>query len=261
MKPSLKTAMLLLASGLSACVHNNYNYNSANDYGFGKNKDSKQAASINVQLAIEYMKLGKLASSRDYVERALSEDPNSPNVQATAGMVYERVGDKSKAEHAYSRAARLGNGDPNIQNTYAGFLCRTGKAAAAEKLFAEVASNPLYQTPEVALVNAGVCVGSSGDVVDAERYFKRALVIRPNMPEALLQVGDIEFDRGDAAEALDTVQKYLAVNPATSDILWLGVRAERKLGDSAAAAVFARRIQTEFPDSQQAQMLRSGIDR
>src|ERR1700678_1961541 len=130
-------------------------------------------------------------------------------------MVYERVGDKSKAEHAYSRAAHLGSGDPNIQNTYAGFLCRTGKVAAGEKMFASVAANPLYQTPEVALVNAGVCVGSSGDVVDSERYFERALVIRPNMPEALQQVGDIQFGRGDAAEALDTVSQYFAVNPAT----------------------------------------------
>jgi len=260
MKPSLKT-VLLLALSLSACVHDNYPHNSANDFSFGKNKDPKQAASVNVQLAIEYMKLGKLAPARDYVERALGEDPDSPNVQATAGMVYERVGEKSKAEHAYSRAARLANGDPNIQNTYAGFLCRTGKVAAGEKLFAEVAANPLYQTPEVALVNAGVCVGSSGDVVDSERYFERALVIRPNMPEALLHLGDIEFDRGDAAEALGTAQKYLAVNPATPEILWLGLRAQRKLGDSTAAAVFARRIQTEFPDSQQAQMLRSGVER
>jgi type IV pilus assembly protein PilF len=53
----------------------------------------------------------------------------------------------------------------------------------------------------------------------------------------------------------------LAVNPPTPEILWLGLRAQRKLGDSTAAAGFARRVQTEFPDSEQAQMLRSGIDR
>ncbi len=59
-----------------------------------------------------------------------------------------------------------------------------------------------------------------------------ALAIRPNMPEALLQLGNIAFDRGDAAQARDIVARYLAVNPPTSEVLWLGFRAARKLGDT-----------------------------
>ena len=57
------------------------------------------------------------------------------------------------------------------------------------------------------------------------------------------------------------MQRYLAVNPASPEVLWLGFRAQRKLGDNTAAAGFGRRIQAEFPDSQQAQMLRAGVDR
>jgi type IV pilus assembly protein PilF len=100
-----------------------------------------------------------------------------------------------------------------------------------------------------------------GNLVDAERYFNRALAIHPNLPEAMLQLGNIAFDRGDATEALAMVQRYLAVNPPTPEILWLGFRAQRKLGDKAAAAGFARRVQSEFPNSEQALMMRSGVDR
>jgi type IV pilus assembly protein PilF len=246
-----KLPAIILGIGLAACSH---------DTGFKKATPAVQAAT-NMQLAIEYMKLGKLANSRDLMERALTEDPGNPDVQMTAGLVYERLNEMSKAERAYSTGYRLGKGDPNIQNTYAGFLCRTGKAVAGEKLFAEVARNPLYQTPEVALVNAGVCVRATGDVVDAERYFSRALAVRPNLPEAMVQLGTIALDRGDAAQARDLVQRYLAANPPTSEVLWLGVRAERKLGDTTAAAAYARRVQAEFPNSEQAQMMRSGIDR
>jgi type IV pilus assembly protein PilF len=246
-----KTAILILAAALSACVHT----------GFGTNKNPQQAAQANIQLAIEYMKMDKLAMAREYVERGLAEDPDNASVQATAGMVYERIGDTAKAEHAYSRAEHLGSGDPSIQNSYAGFLCRTGKTAAGEKMFTEVARSPLYQTPEVALVNAGVCVASKGNADAAERYFNSALAIRPNMPEALLQMGTVQFDSGDAAHALESVQRYLAVNPATPEILWLALRSERKLGDATAAASYARRLQNEFPTSEQAQMLRSGTDR
>jgi type IV pilus assembly protein PilF len=241
----------VLALGLAAC---------ANNQRF-KKSSPQQMASTHMQLAIEYMKLGKLGEARDFIERALDEDPENPVVQMSAGLVYERLRENAKAEHGYSSAYRLGKKDPNIVNAYAGFLCRTGKAVAGEKLFVEIANSPVYQTPEIALLNAGVCVRGTGDLVDAERYFNRALSIRPNLPEALLQLGNIAFDRGDAAEALAVVQRYLAVNPPTPEILWVGFRAQRKLGDPVAAAMFARRVQTEFPTSEQAQMMRSGIDR
>jgi len=248
---TLKMLTLTLAIGLAVCSHNT---------GFKKASPEVQA-NTNMQLAIEYMKLGKLASARDFMETALSQDPGNADVQMTAGIVYERLNEMQKAERAYKTMYRLGKSDPNIQNTYAGFLCRTGKAAEGEKLFVEVAKSPLYQTPEVALVNAAVCVRGAGNLVDAERYLNQALAIRPNLPEAMLQLGNVEFDRGDAAKALEVVQKYLAVNPATSEVLWLGFRAERKLGDTTAAAGYARRVQTEFPNSEQAQMMRSGVNR
>ena len=248
---SVKILATILGGCLAACAHNSE----------FKKASPQVTAATNMQLAIEYMKLGKLADSRDYIERALSENPGNADVQMTAGIIYERLNDTPKAERAYSAGFRLGKGDPNIQNTYAGFLCRTGKAVAGEKLFADVARNPLYQTPEVALVNAGVCVQGTGNLVDAERYFNRALAIRPNLPEALLQLGNIAFDRDDAAQARDIVRRYLAVNPPTPELLWLGVRAERKLGDATAAAGYARRVQTEFPNSEQALMMRSGVER
>jgi type IV pilus assembly protein PilF len=248
---TVKLLVMMIVVSLAACSHNS---------GF-KKASPQVTAQTDMQLAIEYMRMGKLAASRDFMERALSEDPGNQDVQMTAGLVYERLSDMRKAERAYSTGYRIGKGDPNIQNTYAGFLCRTGKAAAGEKLFADVAANPLYQTPEVALINAGVCVRGTGDMVDAERYFNRALAIHPNLPEAMLQLGNIAFDRGDSAQARDIVQRYLAVNPATPEVLWLGFRAERKLGDATMAATYARRVQTEFPNSEQAQMMRSGIDR
>ena len=120
---TLKMPALILGIGLAACSH---------DSGFKKASPEVQA-NTNMQLAIEYMKLGKLASAKDFMETALSQDPGSADVQMTAGIIYERLNEMSKAERAYSTMYRLGKSDPNIQNTYAGFLCRTGKAAAGEK--------------------------------------------------------------------------------------------------------------------------------
>jgi type IV pilus assembly protein PilF len=262
LNPKLPRALPVLAVlavwTLTACNHNPPAYQRpVRTY----KKEPAKAAIANMQLAIEYMKLGQLANSRECIEKALKQDSSNADVQMTAGLVYERINDMPKAERAYDAANRLGKGDPNIANTYAVFLCRNGKTAAGEKLFQEVAVNPLYQTPWVALGNAGACARSSGDLVNAEIFFNRALAIRPNYTEGLLQLGNVAFDRGDSAQALEIVQRYLAVNPPSPEVLWLGFRAQRKLGDAVAAAVFARRVQSEFPDSEQAQNMRNGVTR
>jgi Tfp pilus assembly protein PilF len=128
---------------------------------------ARQRRQANMQLAIEYMKLGKIGVSRDFIERALSGDPDNPSVQMTAGMIYERLGDMPKAERAYSTAAHSGKATRTSRTAMRDSCAAPARAAAGEKLFNEVARNPLYQTPEVALVNAGVCVRQQGRLVDA----------------------------------------------------------------------------------------------
>jgi type IV pilus assembly protein PilF len=255
--PRLLGLLALVFLALPACKSSPPVYHPIDRH---KKPEPAQAAVANMQMALEYMRLNNLEQARDRIERALGEAPENANVQETAGLVYERLNEISKAKHAFSVAVRLGKQDPSIENSYAGFLCRTGKTGEGEKLFLEVAKNPIYRTPEVALLNAGVCVGSAGDVLDAERYFNRALVLKPNMPEALLELGNLAFGRGDYKQSMDYVVRYLAVNPAGPEVLWLGFRTERKLGDNTAAAAYGQRIESEFGGSLQAQMLRSGVD-
>ncbi|HUX72794.1 MAG TPA: type IV pilus biogenesis/stability protein PilW [Steroidobacteraceae bacterium] len=250
----MKALVLILSMSLalSACV---------SDHELAPGKSPTDAAAVNVQLAIAYLQRNNLAVARKFIERALRQDSDSASVQATAGLIYERAGQPSNARHAYQEAARLGKGDPDIMNTYAGYLCRTQRAAEGEKLFLQVARNPLYQTPEVALVNAGVCLQGAGNYDKAERYFQRALEIRPNMPEALLESGALAFKRKDPQQAAEIVQRYLSVDAPTAAVLWLGIRAERALGHDGAAAAYAQRLQKEFPASNEARMIQAGVPR
>lgn len=219
-------------------------------------KSPEQAASVNEQLAIEYMKLDKLSTAREFAERAVSQAPRSAEAQMTAGIVYERLEENARADHAFEEAAHLGKNNPDVQNAYAGYLCRRHRVAEGEALFMKVVRNPAYQTPEVGYLNAGVCLRGSNDLA-AEGYLRQALQLRPTMPEALLQLADLMVAKGDADQAALFVQRYLGANPAGPEILWLGVEAQRKLGDENMAADYTRRLQQQFPDSPQARALKT----
>jgi type IV pilus assembly protein PilF len=248
----VSAAAMLVCLALTACVSS----------GLARGKSPHEAATVNMQLAVEYMKLNNLPVAQEKMERALSQDPNNPTIESIAGVVYERIGDNTKAEHYFAAAAKNGKKDPDVLNNYAGFLCRTGRTDQGEKMFLGVAQNPLYRTPDIALTSAGVCVrGTPAGGIMAEQYFRRALAINPNSTEALLQLGDLCMERDDAAQASDIVRQYLASNKPTPEFYSLGMRAERKLGNPAGAAAYAHKLENEFPSSSQSQELRSGAPR
>ncbi|MBP1604580.1 MAG: hypothetical protein H6Q09_1752, partial [Acidobacteria bacterium] len=52
----------------------------------------EQAARINAELAITYMKQGNLQAARDKIDRALKQNPRTADTQMAAGFVYDRLG-------------------------------------------------------------------------------------------------------------------------------------------------------------------------
>jgi len=215
----------------------------------------EQAAQVNAQLALTYMKQGNLAAARDKIEKALEQDPHTPQTQMAAGFVYDRLGQDRKAAEHFDRAVKLDRDNADVLNNAAVYECRKGDKKKGEEYFLRAATSPLYRTPEVAYSNAARCARADGRPRDAERYFRQSLAIRPNQPDAMLELADVLAESGSYLPARAFLQRYAALAPATADSLWLGYRVETALGDRAAADDQARRLQAEFPTSPQAGLL------
>lgn len=216
----------------------------------------KQAAEINAQLAITYLKQGDLASARDKIDRALQQFPKTAETQMVAGFVYDRLGEERKAQGYFEEAVKLaGKDNPDVLNNAAVFECRKGNKKRGVEYFLRAAESPLYKTPEAAYTNAGHCARANGDAKDAERYFRQALAIKPNLPDPLLQMANLQLENGNALQARAFLQRYQDVAPASAASLWLGCRIERSLGDGAAADEYARRLRKDFPTSVEADEL------
>jgi type IV pilus assembly protein PilF len=217
------------------------------------------AARLNAQLAVAYLKQNDPVTAQEKIDKALAQNPRDPAVQMSAGLVYERLEQIDKADRFFAQALRLEPHKPDMVNNYAVFLCRRGHYAPGQKLFEQAARSPAYATPEVAYANAGVCARSAKNLPRAEELFRKALSIRPDYPDALLQLADLSFERGAGLAARGLLDRYFNVAPASPESLLLAVRVERSLGDGQAADRHRAQLQKEFPDSEQAHQLRDGV--
>ena len=215
----------------------------------------KDAASYNVQLGIAYMKQGDLARAKDKLDRALTQDPDSADVHSARALLFVRMGDKDKADNEFRTALHLAPHDPNTVNSYAIYLCQNGRTDEGVKRFLEAAHNPLYSTPEFAYTNAGVCLRAAKRDDEARADFEHALQVRPNYAEAAFQLATLQFQHGELVPARSSIDGFLGNNDPTPDLLLLGVRVARAQGDRMAAQRYARKLQLDFPGTEQARAL------
>lgn len=213
---------------------------------------AQEAGRVNARLAMEYLKRDQLQVAQEKIEKALKQYPKDVNVQLSAGLVYERLRNTRRAEKHFRQALKYAPDSPEAQNALGSFFCRNQEQAKGQEMFLKAAANPLYRTPFVAYTNAGVCARSVGNLELAERFLRQALTSQVDYPENYAQLAGVLHERGNDLQARAFVERYLAVAPATPDMLLLGHTIEVALKDDHAAAAFVERLQKEFPESEQA---------
>lgn len=212
-------------------------------------------ARLNVELGKAYIHEGDYKQAMTKLERAIEQSPNYPDAHGTLAILHWRLGEYDKAERAFREAISLNPEDPQFHNNYGVFLCERKRFPQAEEQFMQALTNPLYETPEHAYTNAGLCALRSGNLERAETHFRAALQRNPKFAPALLRMGEISFEQQHYLQARGYLQRYNEVAQPTADSLWLGVRTERKLGDRDAASSYALRLRAQFPDSEQTRAL------
>ncbi len=223
----------------------------------GATKNNKQLVATLTQLGAGYMARGELDVAHHELTHALEIDPDDSQANNIMGLLYARLKDDRKAEQHFRRAISSQPGNSDAQNNYGVFLCNRGRLKAAEKHFSLALENPLYKTPELANMNAGICYMKMPDPLGAEKHFRAALGIKPKLPLALYYMAKITFDQGQPLPARGYIRRYFKVAHDEPQPLLLAVRIERALGARNAAASYALRLRSLFPDSPEATQLRT----
>jgi type IV pilus assembly protein PilF len=107
--------------------------------------------------------------------------------------------------------------------------------------------NPLYSTPEFAYTNAALCLIRIKETDRAKTYLRKALAANSNFPIALITSAGLFFEDQNFKSTKILMQHYHRVTKPTAKSLWLAIRADLDLGDTLNAEDLARRLQANFP--------------
>jgi type IV pilus assembly protein PilF len=220
----------------------------------------EKAARINVQLGATYLDHGNLELANVKLERALQQDPELATAHWTYALLQSRLGRPKLAEKHFRRAIALDPEDSRAHNNYGTFLCNAGRLAEAQAQFDLAVENPLYDQPETALANAGVCALKAQDPEKAETYFRAALDKNPRFVPALAAMARLSFDQGQFEQTQGFLDRFEKIAGHNAGSLLLAVRTEAKLGDRDAASSYAMQLRNKYPESREAAELRKGIE-
>ena len=194
---------------------------------------------------------GRFVAAEKYARQALKSDPNSVGAYTLLAVIADGQGQPAQAGQHYKRASELAPTDGRMLNNYGTWLCKNGQAQASLDWFDRALQAPGYATPAAALANSGSCALDVGDNVRADRDLRQALAITPENPVALAALARLQYRSGNYLEARAFSERRLAAAPADAEALILASQIEDKLGDSAAAARYVRRLGEEFPGAAQ----------
>ncbi|HET9664441.1 MAG TPA: type IV pilus biogenesis/stability protein PilW [Burkholderiales bacterium] len=224
----------------------------------GAEADTRMRARIHTELAAGYFELGNMSVALEEANIALRADPSYSPAYNVAGLIYSGLKEDRLAEQNFQQAVRVNPLDSDANNNYGWFLCQRKREAEGLKYFEAALRNPLYQTPDRTYLNAGLCARQAGDLAGAEKYFLTALKMRPTLPQALYHAADLAYARGDFPAAKQYLDRLTQLIQPNAEVLWLGVRVERRLGDRNSEESYAHRLRSNFPDSKETRALLAG---
>jgi type IV pilus assembly protein PilF len=237
----------LLIALLSSCVSQSTNpYNT--------DTTATNQARAHTELGAAYFQEGKFEIALEEFNIAIRNDPDYALAYNGIGLVNSALGENAKADAAFKKSLQLKPNSSESHNNYGNFLCKTGRYEESIKHFLEAVKNPLYETPHLAYANAGICSIRKKDFVNAERYLTTSLQLQPLMHPAAYHLANLQFNRGDAKTALSTLQNTLVAAPSP-EVLWLGIKIERVLGNKDNEASYAIQLRKQYPNAAETQLL------
>jgi len=190
----------------------------------------QQAALINTQLGMAYFSQGKTMLAEAKLSQALSQFPNSPEVNDAMAYVLWKTGELAQARVYYQKAEKLAPKDPYVENAEGVFLCETGDFSLGIQQFDQALAAPHFFAKGLTAQNAGSCAYLEKNAPLAMTYFLKALSEDPALPLSDLRLAELYFNNKNYPRAKFYLSKFNAIADPTPESKKLSAMLLVKMG-------------------------------
>ncbi len=215
-------------------------------------------AQLHTEIAAGFYERGQMEVALQELAQAEKLDPKNAKIYNVYGLVYAMLGQDAKAQASFQTALELAPADSEIRQNWGWYLCSHGRAKESIQEFELAVRNPLYKTPDVALVNAGKCSAEIGDRTRAEEFFKRALSINARNATAAYSLALLAYREARLDDARAMMKLVMLQTNPPPDSLYLGMCIEKKLGDKSTQASYISQLRNRYPESAEAKAIPPG---
>lgn len=252
---------LALALGLLACAGTDGGGTSASQVPrtASDQTDLDRRAAVRVELAYGYFSRGQYTTALDELKQALAVKPDFREALNLRGLVYAALGEIPLAEESFRRALALSARDPDTLHNYGWFLCQQRRYADSYAQFDLALAQPQYRGQARTLLAKGVCEATAGQLPLAEKTLGRAFELDPSNPAIAVNLAEVLFRNGQYERARFYVKRVNdQAEQLNSQSLWLALRIERRLGNTATVADLGQQLRRRFPQSPELRALDNG---
>lgn len=226
--------------------------------GTNNENSARYRARLHTELGANYLQRSQFAVALDELREAIRVDPSYGLAHSIMALVHANLGEDAKAEAAFRRAVDVAPNEGDIRNQYGSFLCGQNKTEEGLAQFEAALRMPLYETPNVALENAGSCALAAKRIRPAEAYFSRLVQVAPFSSRGFQGLAAVALSTSRYEEVQRQVDLGLRTQQFTPQLYFYGACAERKLGNPLREREYRTQLKQRFADSPFNDMLERG---
>lgn len=212
----------------------------------------RRRARIRVELALGYFEQGKTNIALDEIKQAIAADPTFVDAYSLRGLVYMRLNDFGFAEDSFNKALALKPQNANVLHNLGWLKCQQALYPQALNYFGQALSDPLYGERAKTLMAQGLCQARAGMRQEAEASLLKSYEYDAGNPITGYNLANLLYQKEDHVRAQFYVRRLNNSELANAESLWLGVKVERRLGNTEAMTQLATQLEKRFPQSREA---------
>ncbi len=201
-----------------------------------------EMAESRISLGLGYMGQGNMVKARENLEKALAHAPSYYRSQLSIAHYYEKVGEPDMARQYYRSALKQHPRNGNVLNNYGTFLCKQGEYEQADRYFNQAIDQPYYYLVSASYENAALCALKSGNKEQAYTYFQRTLDHDPNRARSILQIANLEIEKGKYIDARIRLMKFHQRYGLKKPSLQLLIKLEDQAGNEALKEKYQKQL-------------------